>query len=150
MLSNVIPGVRKLQLNAIKAPVIQPQWRIPNGLERHKIAPAQRQNQDGNPDLLLAEASSQVQRSFSPASLYQTHYLIVIQWSLDDVKDNCTSYDTFPHTCRGAWRKRTLHSTCAVELSSTSKRSGGIRTIGINGCSSRGRARIALRMRTSP
>jgi hypothetical protein len=24
--------------------------------------------------------------------------LIVIQWSLDDVKDNCTSYDTFPHT----------------------------------------------------
>jgi len=24
--------------------------------------------------------------------------LIVIQWGLDDVKDNCTSYDTFPHT----------------------------------------------------
>ena len=42
-------------------------------------------------------------------SRHQTHWywgpppvvyknLIVIQWSLDDVKDNCTSYETFPHT----------------------------------------------------
>lgn len=44
-------------------------------------------------------------------SRHQTHWfwgppqdeyrhLIVLQWSLEDVKDNCTSYETFPHNSR--------------------------------------------------
>ncbi|HLI64131.1 MAG TPA: hypothetical protein VKV05_12085, partial [Terriglobales bacterium] len=30
-----------------------------------------------------------------PPQVYKD--LIVIQWSLDDVKDSCTSYQAFPH-----------------------------------------------------